>query len=512
MGKIAINTETVSGLKRTFKSKQSTCAGYSSRIITIKNNIDWRVLYRRGINTRLNSLQKRISRQTARLNACCAALDRTVQNMASADKQMQNEAKKIGYKLSRASSVMQIILNGGKSKRNKFITVPLAWQFFAGLFGGSADGAALSSWALLKNWFISADATDVTDKLFGTVGSSLELIDKIQSSDDINFSSQIVKYVQAVHKCVTGDYEDGWDITSAMLSLVKTSANTEKGLYDYFTKILEPTEGLKLYQSKGNLIGGVAVAGSVLGFAGSAIETVKKFNDESASISDKLADYVSLIGSGTGVIGGAYKFEKYGSMVIDKEKNKLVVENAAGLKNATAAITIVQAGFDAVSGGIKKYGDVTEDGNFNLADAGEVGVAVGVKGLVSIVPGGKIVEAIVKNTTGKDSDDLVDFITDKAKECGQNIGEAVIEMRDNGKEWLIQHPDVNSYVNDSSKSKVARTITATAVSIKASVEKGVESVKDKVNAEAAKAESVISGWFDRAVNSYSNTYVYQGGR
>lgn len=194
------------------------------------------------------------------------------------------------------------------------------------------------------------------------------------------------------------------DITSDILSLFKSSVGVESGIYKYYEKTLHPYEVYKLDARFGKTMTGLSLASSFAGTAEEGIETYKIFSDPNSTAYDKAAQSIKIGGSIFDFGGSAYIAKQASSktlqfissasgspkavnQILATEQKLKYTTSAAATKNISKANTILALGnvtASTISSGVKRYGEVTADGKFDMGDAGSVGVHSSLSGLNTV--------------------------------------------------------------------------------------------------------------------------------
>ena len=196
----------------------------------------------------------------------------------------------------------------------------------------------------------------------------------------------------------------GLDIVSDILSLFKSSIKVENGIYNYYEKTLHPYEMLKLDAKFGKLMNGLSIASDIAGIANSGIDTYNVFIDSESSAYDKAAKAIkasdSILSLGKDVyiafktstktlqfVSSNGSSKAVNQILATEQKLKYTTSAAVAqkVKNVGAAFTIGSAFLSGISSGVKQYGEVTEDGTFDVSDAGSVGLNFALSGLNSMV-------------------------------------------------------------------------------------------------------------------------------
>lgn len=445
---IKVNTQGVNGLCSSVtgvKNKTDECYSNLSRV---KNNLQWKVQAHSNISGRINSLQRRIAAQEDKLDAYIRILQAASNTFYEKDRQIGREAKKLTYEL----------------RKMRFLTAnPLITKY-----SPKAD-VEIDIISRINDMFhLGNDGLKpIILRFFKGTSNGLKglesLADNETMGNELKFMSGIFSYGEALVKTFTGKYTDGYDAISNILSLTDGSAKMESGLYKYYLNKLNADDAVKFYNKNSGFINGVSIFGGVVGTLGQAVKTIKTARNADSSGSEKAASYIDLIGKGAETVGNTHIISKYGQEIWDSIKKKVVPVDAVGKKAAGARLGVITSMIDAGSSGVRKYGEVTEDGKFDLGDAGAVGMSVGINGLVSVlskaVPGGDFIVGGIEAITGKDADDLTDCVLNEFDEIG-----------DESDKWVEQHEDVRRFLADESKSRTLRNLVGCAIVVNRAVE------------------------------------------
>lgn len=229
-------------------------------------------------------------------------------------------------------------------------------------------------------------------------------IGKYGKKEGVTLSSSILSYLGTLCGIASHNSTSGVDITSDILSLFKSSVSVESGIYKYYEKTLHPYEVSKLDARFGKTMTGLSLASSFAGTTQEGIETYKIFSDPNSTSYDKAAQSIKMGGSvfdfgGKAYIAGqasskslqfissASGSKKAVNQILATEQKLKYTTSAAATKNIAKANTILAIGnvtASTISSGVKRYGQVTADGKFDMGDAGSVGVHGSLSGLNTV--------------------------------------------------------------------------------------------------------------------------------
>lgn len=229
-------------------------------------------------------------------------------------------------------------------------------------------------------------------------------VGKYGKKDSVTLSSSVLSYLGTLCGIANSNSSSGLDITSDILSLIKSSVGVESGIYKYYEKTLHPYEVSKLDSKFGKGMTGLKFVSDATEIANSAIDTYKVFVNADSSAYDKAAEAIKAgdsvfkfggdvyIASQTSTkalrfVSSASESSKAVNQILATEQTLKYTTATAitkKVKNVNAGLTIGSAIISGVSSGVKQYGEVTEDGTFDMTDAGSVGMNFALSGLDSM--------------------------------------------------------------------------------------------------------------------------------
>lgn len=241
-------------------------------------------------------------------------------------------------------------------------------------------------------------------KGFNVLSGINKNIGKYGKKEGVTLSSSMLSYLGTLCGIANHNSTPCVDITSDILSLFKSSVGVESGIYKYYEKTLHPYEVYKLDARFGKTMTGLSLASSFAGTAEEGIETYKIFSDPNSTAYDKAAQSIKIGGSIFDFGGSAYIAKQASSktlqfissasgspkavnQILATEQKLKYTTSAAATKNISKANTILALGnvtASTISSGVKRYGEVTADGKFDMGDAGSVGVHSSLSGLNTV--------------------------------------------------------------------------------------------------------------------------------
>lgn len=382
MSRTIINVGAVIDATNQINSAKSSVSSAKSSFAQTKNGVDPKIQNRSNIGSRLSTLQSQLS---------------------SIDSQI--------------GKIRSMVQTGANLYQSTDDTVE-SWRGEI----KNAVGARTSS-GVTSNWASQFRSDSTLTSRLNYLSKVVKGVGKYTKSDKTTLYSSFINYFGTLHDVLTSKNNTGVDVTSSLLSLFKSSASVEKGIFDYYEKTLHPYEAAKLDAKFGKAMTGVKLASDFAGTANTALKAYETFNDpnstafDRASATIKIADPTLRLGAdvyiasnvGTKTLQFVSTTSKSGKVVnqiIDQPTLKYTTSKAAAtkIKNINAGVTIGGAVISGISSGVKQYGEVTADGTFDMGDAGSVGLNFGLSGLDSMV--GSVTFGLVDFDAEKVADDL----------------------------------------------------------------------------------------------------------
>lgn len=380
------------------------------------------------------------------------------------------------------------IWNGGKGVKELF-------KFLTGRAtptSGFTTGYVLN--VLMNNLSDTQFTGDYIKTGLNFVSKINKALGEYSKNDKISLSSSILSYLSTLAGIANSKSSSGLDITSDILSLFKSSIKVENGIYKYYEKTLHPYEVSKLDAKFGRTMIGLSITSDIAGIANSVIDTYKVFVDPDSSAYDKAAVTIKasdpFLNLGKNVyiasqasqkslrfVSGVGGSSKAVNQILATEQKLKYTTSAAvtqKIKNVSAGFTIGSAVVSGISSGVKQYGEVTEDGKFDMGDAGSVGMNFAVSGLDSMVN---------SVTFG-----LVDFDAEKAADNLESDADEFVR----GDSWAAQ------YIRNQDNNAVLRF----GVSIGA----GAYVLGENVVEGVADGAKTIGSWVSTGWNTLTNLF------
>lgn len=359
MSEIVIDVAAVYNATSLITAARTTVKSTERGFLQIRNGIDGKIQNRSNIRDRLNAVQDQLSGIEVKL----AKISATVQN--SAERYVSADSRVVSYGGEVASAVV-----------------------------GTQSGHSSKTWACMFK-----DSLIPVSEPLNYLSQITKAVGKYAKSDKTTVASSLLGYFSTLFKVHQTGAKTGADVASNMVSLIKSSSDVEKGLFDYFIKTLHPYEAAKLDAKFGSAMTKLKIGSGILGTVGAVIDTYKVYNDSESSAYDKAAETINIaapvlkLGSDVYVAANCstktlqfVNSSKAVNQILATPELKYTTTKAAATKakNIGAGVTIGTAVISGISSSVKQYGEVTADGTFDLGDAGSVGLNFGLSGLSSM--------------------------------------------------------------------------------------------------------------------------------
>ena len=253
---------------------------------------------------------------------------------------------------------------------------------------------------LHKKAFNYQDETGKNSDYIDYLSKIAKAFNKLTKKEGLSLTSDVFSYISALVGIADSSKNvSPSNVSSNFLTLLKSSGGLWNGIYKYYEKKLNPYDASKLSDKFGGASSALTVIGSLASLAKDGISVYDVFADPESNTYDKSSEIIKLLGS-VGALGdNAYK------TFLDSTK-ALQMVNTSGVQNqilanselqyttskavsskaskATTCLALANVIASTLSSGVKRVGEVTEDGNFTLGDAGSVGVYGSLSGLEAI--------------------------------------------------------------------------------------------------------------------------------
>lgn len=253
---------------------------------------------------------------------------------------------------------------------------------------------------LFEKAFNHQDKSEGNTDYIDYLSKIAKAFNKLTKKEGLSLTSDVFSYISALMGIADSSKNVSLlDVSSNYLTLLKSSGGMWNGIYKYCEKTLSPYDASKLSDKFGGAANALAVIGSLANLAKDGIGTYEVFADPESNTYDKSSEIIKLLGSMGALGGNAYKTFLNGT-------KSLQMVNTSGVKNqilanyelqyttskaasskaskATTCLALANVIASTLSSGVKRVGDVTEDGNFTWGDAGSVGVYGSLSGLEAI--------------------------------------------------------------------------------------------------------------------------------
>lgn len=283
------------------------------------------------------------------------------------------------------------------------------------------------------------------------IASILEGAGEIGENKELKLSSSVTKYIAEVLKVLESDKPvSGVDVTSSILSLFKSFASTEVGVYNFWEKKLDPFNAFRFSEKFGNSMMSLKTLGNGAGVLKEGIEFFKNLQNTDNSNFEKAAQGIDFSGTLAEMVGNIYLTSlsntKSLRVVIDQagKRNQILVTKgpeikyatstnvAKKMKNVGAGITIGKSIVSTISAGVRRADDVQKDGEVTMKDVGSVGIYASVSGLSELVSGVTF--------------DIIDFNAEEvSEELETGVGEFLKSndwkakyLKDQSNPWIVR--------------------------------------------------------------------------
>lgn len=304
---------------------------------------------------------------------------------------------------------------------------------------------------LSDSWFNAKSIGDESSSFFKFISKLLENKDwfngkYINQAAKLGLVGYIFSYLTGLYTFWSGEYKDGFDLTSGVLGFIKSSGSMWTGLYKYYDKMLTPYQAGRLGKVFQTKAGVVSLIGSLCGFTKDTLNTYKILSNENSEGFEKINQILKNTTSGLDVVESGFAL-KYGQKILTKGVNGKYVwglsgKNASAMGKASATISVLKVGIDTVIGGNAKYNEVSRDGFVSSEDMADVLMSGSVRGLTSIVDTATFGLVDVKDYSDNISSAIKNTVVDPATSYAVNnpVSRAYIEKTSSWAEFS-NNPD-----------------------------------------------------------------------
>lgn len=188
------------------------------------------------------------------------------------------------------------------------------------------------------------------------------------------------------------------DVTSGFLSFLKTSGKSITKIYSYIEKSINPYDAYRLGGIMGGTMGGLSVFAALISAGENSGSMYRIWTDSSSSRYDKTAQSLKLGGSLLNLGTKAYIASEVKSkslrfvnkrgmnQILDMPTLKYAAPYAVSdrISKASTAVAVVQTAGDTAAGFIRRYGQVSRDGQVTAVDVASIGIHGSLSGLSSV--------------------------------------------------------------------------------------------------------------------------------
>ncbi len=407
------------------------------------------VLSRNGINDQFNSINRSLSNINSRIQQFYSELNRYLDKYSYTEDRIVQSATGTREMTGPSSNAAQFDPTGKTHSTAEINTLDIIKSILScysvgGVIPQTLIGATLEFYKTIFGGNLSKqEIGEAIKTVLSEFGSVSEGISKIGKIEEFGLASPILGYLGTLSETLTKKYDNGLDATSGILSLIGKSAGVETGLFKYYEKTLHPYQAKLLDDKFGNGMGFLSIIGSGTKTVQELIKEYQVLNDPDSKWYDKTSQFFKTIGSGFDTAGKTYTtirgtdkvltfVGKKGNQILATEMPTLKYTTStaatANIDKANTVLALLNVAFSSISGGVKRYGQVTEDGQFDWGDAGSVGVSFSCHGLNAVTQG---------LTFG-----LVEFDADAMSTNLENRADAFLE-RDSKLAQYIKNTDNN---------------------------------------------------------------------
>lgn len=382
MGRTIINASAVIEATSQINSAKASVSSAKSALTQTKNGIDGKIQSRSNIGGRLSAVQQQLS-----------GIDTQIDNIRS------------------------VVQSGANLYRSTDERVETMKQQMKASLAVPSAAVHMGKWA--ASFKTEAHASPIIEQKEGSVEEtkkkgSLDIlasltkgIGKYGQNEHVSLASSFLGYAGALTSVMTGAHETKTDVTTGVLTLMKSSSDLETGIYKYYEKTLDPYEASKLGTKFGPTMTGLSLFSSGLGVAIEQQKTKAVFQDPNSSPFNKAAQTLNLISASTGFGGALYTAVKVSPKTLQfvnsagKTSNAtnqilateqtLKYELSPAAKKTVSNVATVGVVVDVVAKtaapALNRWEQVSQDGNITVGDACSVVIHGCMGGLNGVVNG-----------------------------------------------------------------------------------------------------------------------------
>lgn len=242
---------------------------------------------------------------------------------------------------------------------------------------------------------------ELDEKILKNGSTVLSKLGKKSKANDASLAASVMSYLSSLCGCATKDTTEASDAVSNFIALFKASGNMELGLYKYYEKRLSVFQLGNLDKKFGKTMTGLTIATKLASAIDEGIDTYKIFTNDDSSAFDKGSKAVEMAGAIFDFGGASYttalaskKYLRYidsisgsktavNQILVDTRELKYTTSAVATKKIAKAStiVSLTDVAVSTVASGVKRYGQVREDGTVDMGDWASVGTYGALSGI-----------------------------------------------------------------------------------------------------------------------------------
>lgn len=244
------------------------------------------------------------------------------------------------------------------------------------------------------------DSLGIFEQILENLAGTAKGIGKYGGSEEATLSAAFLSYLAAACGMLNKEEASASDIVSNFLGLIKSSGKMETGLFNYYEKKLHPYEAAKLDGKFGKTMSCLSILASLVSVAEEGIDTYEIWTNPESSAYEKTAQLLEVLGSGAEFGTNAYIVSLAGSktlqFVSNTSKNQILATSQTLKYTTSKAVTdkiskantwlaVGKVAVSTASSSIKRFGEVTEDGELTMKDMASVGIYSSMGGISDVV-------------------------------------------------------------------------------------------------------------------------------
>lgn len=311
------------------------------------------------------------------------------------------------HKIKRVFEIVEDIDNSSQRKLAKIKESLEKWDAYILELNGLIHPADISEASfnimvskILDSGKVTATPMEDTEDFLDFLSGLTKKAGKYGKDEQLSLTSSIISYFSTLCGLATEKNKSGTDIASQLLSLFRSSAGVENGIYQYYEKTLHPYEAIKLDGKAGTTMAWLSMLSSLASVADEGIETYKIFVAPDSTSGEKIAQSIKIGGAVFDFGGKAYissqaankvlqvmsKTEKPGKIVNQiLSTNELEYATSAAAKSniskANVVLSLAAVATSTVSSGVERYDEVSADGKVDVIEGSSIAVHASLSGL-----------------------------------------------------------------------------------------------------------------------------------